>query len=83
MNPIGCQQTRDGDSTTSLGSLFQCLTTLSVKKFSLISNLNLPWHNLRLFPLVLSLVNWEKRLTPTSLQPPFRLNNPSSLNHSS
>jgi len=33
---------RDGDSTTSLGSLFQCLTTLSVKKFFLISNLNLP-----------------------------------------
>jgi len=38
---------RDGDSTTSLGSLFQCLTTLSVKKFFLISNLNLPWHSLR------------------------------------
>ena len=33
---------RDGDSTTSLGSLFQCFTTLSVKKFFLISNLNLP-----------------------------------------
>jgi len=33
---------RDGDSTTSLGSLFQCLTTLSVKKFFLISNLKLP-----------------------------------------
>jgi len=31
----------DGDSTTSMGSLFQCLTTLSVKKFFLISNLNL------------------------------------------
>jgi len=31
---------RDGDSTTSLGSLFQCLTTLSVKKFLLISSLN-------------------------------------------
>ena len=31
----------DGDSTTSLGSLFQCLTTLSVKKCFLISNLNL------------------------------------------
>jgi len=31
-----------GDSTTSLGSLFQCLTTLSVKKLFLISNLNLP-----------------------------------------
>ena len=44
----------------------------SVKKFFLISNLNLPWCNLRLFPLVLSLVPPEKRLTPTSLQPPFR-----------
>jgi len=29
---------RDSDSTTSLGSLFQCLTTLSVKKLFLISN---------------------------------------------
>ena len=46
---------RDGDSTTALGSLFQCLTTLSVKKFFLISNLNLPWCNLKPFPLVLSL----------------------------
>jgi len=26
---------RDGDSTTALGSLFQCLTTLSVEKYSL------------------------------------------------
>ena len=41
---------RDGHSTTSLGSLFQCLTTLSVKKFFPIPNLNLPWHNLRPFP---------------------------------
>jgi len=32
---------RDGDSTTSLGILFQFLTTLSVKKFFLISSLNL------------------------------------------
>ncbi|KAK4830462.1 hypothetical protein QYF61_011186, partial [Mycteria americana] len=44
---------RDGDSTTSLGSLFQCLITLSVKKNFLISSLNLPWRNLRPFPLVL------------------------------
>ncbi|KAK4827080.1 hypothetical protein QYF61_014182 [Mycteria americana] len=63
----------DGDSTTSLGSLFQWLATLSVKNFFLISNLNLPWHNLRPFPFVLSLVTWEKRPTPTSLQPPFRV----------
>jgi len=33
---------RDGDSATSLGSPFQCLTTLSVKTFLLITNLNLP-----------------------------------------
>ena len=39
---------RDGDFTTSPGSPFQCLATLSVKKFFLISNLNLPWRNLRL-----------------------------------
>ena len=45
---------RDGDSTTSLGSLFQCLTNLLVKKFFLIPNVNLPWGNLRPFPLVLS-----------------------------
>ncbi|NXP57000.1 CAC1B protein, partial [Chloropsis cyanopogon] len=36
---------------TSLGSPFQCLPTLSRKKFLLMSNLNLPRHNLRLFPL--------------------------------
>ena len=42
---------RDGDSTTSLGSPFQCLTTLLEKKLSLKSNLNLPWHNLKTFPL--------------------------------
>ncbi|KAK4820813.1 hypothetical protein QYF61_007207 [Mycteria americana] len=61
----------DGDSTTSLGSMFQCLTTLSVK-FFLIPNLNVSRRNLRPFPLVLSLVTWKKRPTPTSLQPPFR-----------
>jgi len=45
---------RVGDSTTSLRSPFQCLTALSVKKCFLISNLNLPWCNLRPFPLILS-----------------------------
>lgn len=33
---------RDNDSTTSLGNLFQCLTTLSTKINFLISNLNCP-----------------------------------------
>jgi len=37
----------DGDSPTALGSLAQPLTTLSVEKFLPISNLNLPWCNLR------------------------------------
>lgn len=36
---------RHGDSTTSLGRLFQCLTTLSVRKFFQKSNLNFPWCN--------------------------------------
>jgi len=40
---------KDSDSTTSLGSLFQWLTTLSLKKFFWISNLILPWCNLRPF----------------------------------
>lgn len=47
--------------TTSLGSLFQCLNTSSVKKFSLISNLNLPWCNLSLSSHILSPVTWERR----------------------
>ena len=53
---------RAGDLTTSLGSPFQCLTTLFEKNFFLTSNL--PRHNLRPSPLVLSLVIREKRLTP-------------------
>uniref|UniRef100_A0A8C2T4P3 BAG family molecular chaperone regulator 1 n=1 Tax=Coturnix japonica TaxID=93934 RepID=A0A8C2T4P3_COTJA len=46
---------RDGASTTSLGSLFQGLTTLLVKNFPLTSNLNLPAFNLKPFPCVLLL----------------------------
>ncbi|KAK4824211.1 hypothetical protein QYF61_012125 [Mycteria americana] len=60
---------RDGDSTTSLGSLFPCWTTLSMKTFFLISSLNLPWRNLRPFPLVLSLAAVES--DEVSPQPPF------------
>ena len=47
---------RDGDSTTSLGSLFQCLTTLLEKKCFLISSLKLPWCNSWPFLLVLMLI---------------------------
>ena len=62
----------DSETTILLGSLFQCLTTLLKKNFFLTCNLNLCWCNLRPFCLVLLLVTWEKRLTPTSPQPPFR-----------
>ena len=37
--------------TTYLGNLFQCVTTLWVKNFFLISNLNLPCLSLKPFPL--------------------------------
>ena len=56
---------RGSDSTTSLGSQFQHLTTLS-EKFFLRSKLNFPSQNLRPLPLVLSLVTQEKRPTPLS-----------------
>ena len=50
----------DGDSTTSMGSLFQCLTTLSVKKFFLLYNINLPQCNWKPFPLILSPVRRDQ-----------------------
>lgn len=50
---------KDRTPNTSLGSPFQHLLIFSVKKFPLMSNLNLLWHNLRLFPAG---GNWEKRL---------------------
>ena len=40
-----------GAVTASLGNLCQCLTTLMVKNFFLISHLNLPSFSLELFPL--------------------------------
>lgn len=45
---------REGNCTASLGSLLQCLTTLSMKKLYLISNVNVPWCNLKMFPHFLS-----------------------------
>ena len=41
---------RDGASTASLGNLFQCISTLWVKNFLLIDNLNLPCLSLIPFP---------------------------------
>ena len=39
---LALNASRDGESTTSLGNLFQCVTTLCVKNFLLKPNLNLP-----------------------------------------
>lgn len=44
---------RLGASTHSLGSLFQCLPTLLVKQYFLMSNL--PWHSFEPFPHITSL----------------------------
>jgi len=60
---------KDGDSTTSLGSLCHCLTALAEKKFSLISNLNLPWHNVKPFTFVLSLLPGRRGRPPPLYNP--------------
>ncbi|KAK4832092.1 hypothetical protein QYF61_020707 [Mycteria americana] len=48
---LALNTSRDGAATTSLGNLFQGLTTLIVKNFFLISNLNLPSCSLKPLPL--------------------------------
>ena len=49
VSPCSLNTSSDGDPTTSLGSLCQCLTTHSDKKCFLISNLNHLGHNIRPF----------------------------------
>ena len=61
----------DGASITPLGSLFQCLTTLSVKNVFLISILNLSSFSLKSFSLVFSQQTLLKSLSPSLLQFPF------------
>ena len=56
----------------SLGSLFRCLTTLTVKSFFLISSLNLPSSSLKPFLFVLSLHALINSPTPAFLQAFFR-----------
>lgn len=54
-----CAQFLDGDSATSLGSLFHCLTTLSMKKNSLISKRTTP-HYCQTSSAIRALV-WRER----------------------
>jgi len=53
-----------GASTTSLGNLFQCLTSFIVKNVFLISSLYLPSFSLKKLPLVLSQLALLKSLSP-------------------
>ena len=66
----------DGDSTTSLGISFWCMTTLSEKKFFLISNLNLPWCKLRPFSLRYLEEEADPSLSTTSFQVSVGSNRP-------
>lgn len=86
---------RGGASSTSPCNLLQCNSTLQVKNFFLVSNLNLSSLSLKQLPLVLSLWALVKSLSPSLLYVPFvywkatvrspqgllcsRLNKPSSL----
>ena len=62
------------ESTTSPGSLLQCLTTLSKKnkKCLLMSSLNLPWCSFELFPRILSLDPRKQSSASPSPRPPLR-----------
>ena len=55
-----------------LGQPVQCVTTLCVKNFFLISNLNLPCLSLRPFPLVLPLSTLINSRSPSCLYAPFK-----------
>jgi len=57
---------RDSDSSTSLGSLCHCLTTLSDEKFSLISSLNLSWQLKAMNSLSISFLEEEANLHLTT-----------------
>jgi len=61
---------REGAATASLGNLCQGLTTLIVKNFFLISNLNLPSFSLKPLSLVLSCHALVESPSPALLQAP-------------
>lgn len=68
--PAGLGAPGLGDSLLRSTTSGQDLTTLSMRKIILTSNVNLCWCNMRLLPGILSLITWEKRPTTSLLQPP-------------
>ena len=65
MSSLALNTFRDGASPASLGILFQCLITLIINNFLLVSNLNLPFFSLKLLSLVLSLQDLVKCYSPS------------------
>jgi len=61
---------RDGASVTTLANLFQCFTTIIMKKFYLLSNVNLPSLSLKPSSPILLQQALLKSLSPSFLQPP-------------
>jgi len=57
----------DGASTTSLGNMFQCFTTLILKYFFLMYSLSLPSFTLKPLPFDLSQQALLKSLSPPVL----------------
>lgn len=64
--------TREGDFTTSLGSLIQCSVTFKVKKFFLMAVWNFLYFTSWMLPLVMSLGPAGRSLTPSTCLPPNR-----------
>ena len=69
LSNLALSTAREGAVTASLGNVGQGLTTLTVKNFFLLSNLNLPSFSLKLLPLVLSLHALFKSPSPSPSQP--------------
>ena len=69
---LALNASRDGAFTASLGNLFQCVATLWVKIFFLISNLNVPCLSLKPFLLVLSLSTLINSHSAPCLFAPFK-----------
>jgi len=67
---VALNTAREGASTASPGNLFQYLTTLIVKNFLLLSNLNLPSFSLKPLPLAPSLHALVRGPSPAFFRPP-------------
>ena len=72
LSSLTLNTSKDWTSTTSPDNLFQCLTTLIIKNFFLMSRLNLPSFSLKPLPLVLSLQALVKCLVMQCLEIPFK-----------